>query len=127
MSGNYLLDARFLLICYQYPYPVIKHLFFIFSDNPLYCSCELFQWITQDFVSKNCHNQLKGQNPKKYIHCFGKNNQTKHNILKEDLCPTYIQVKNPSKFLVIFCYLNIKKSRANNYAVTNHVGLLIVH
>lgn len=58
-------------------------------NNPLYCSCELFQWITQDFVSKNCHNPLKGQNPKKYIHCFGKNNQTKHNILEEDLCPTY--------------------------------------
>lgn len=65
--------------------------FSIFSDNPLNCSCELFQWITQDFVSKNCHNHLKGKNPKKHIHCFGKDNQTKRNILEEDFCPTDIQ------------------------------------
>ena len=66
--------------------------FQFFSDNPLYCSCKLFQWITQDFVSKNCHNHLKGQNPKKNINCIGKNNQTKHNILEKDFCPTHIQV-----------------------------------
>ena len=71
----------------------IKQFFFsIFSDNPFHCSCKLFQWITQDFVSKNCHNHLKGQNPKKQINCIGKNNQTKHNILEKDFCPTYFQV-----------------------------------